>query len=163
MAPSTSSPRRSLSVDDLVAAVLTASRALVGVAAASLAGVEGTVSLAQFRMLVMLDSYGETSLNRLADALGVTSASALPMVERLTSAGLVTREVDPANRREVVLSLSRSGAELVWRVTDRRRAAVARIVRKMPGERREDLIAALTAFADAAGEPRDAGPAAFGW
>lgn len=163
MAPSTSSPRRSLSVDDLVAAVLTASRALVGVAAASLAGVEGTVSLAQFRMLVTLDSYGETSLNRLADALGVTSASALPMVERLTSAGLVTREVDPANRREVVLSLSRSGAELVWRVTDRRRAAVARIVRKMPGERREDLIAALTAFADAAGEPRDAGPAAFGW
>lgn len=150
-------------VDDLVTAVLTASRVLVAVAAASLAGTEGTVTLAQFRMLGMLDSHGETNLNGLAEALGVNASTALRMVERLLAAGLVTRHDNIRNRREVVIALSQHGAELVWRVTDRRRAEIARIVRQMPPDQRDALVTALNAFADAAGEPHATGPAGFGW
>jgi DNA-binding MarR family transcriptional regulator len=163
VSPPAFSPRSGTAVDDLVTAVLTASRVLVGVAAASLAGTEATLTLAQFRMLAMLDAHGETNLNRLADSLRVSSSTAVRMVDRLLAAGLVTRHENPGNRREVVLALSRSGAEVVWRVTDRRRAAIARIVRQMPTDKRAELIEALNAFAEAAGEPRDAGAAAFGW
>jgi DNA-binding MarR family transcriptional regulator len=163
VSPPTFSPRPGTAVDDLVTAVLTASRVLVGVAAASLAGTEGTVTLAQFRMLVVLDARGETSLDRLAESLRVNSSTAVRMIDRLFAAGLVTRHENRANRREVVLALSRAGAELVWRVTDRRRAAIARIVRQMPIDNRAEMIQALTAFADAAGEPPDVGAAAFGW
>jgi DNA-binding MarR family transcriptional regulator len=150
-------------VDDLVTAVLTASRVLVAVAATSLAGTEGTVTLAQFRMLVMLDSNGETNLNGLAESLGVNASTALRMVERLVAAGLVTRHDNMRNRREVVIALSQPGAELVWRVTDRRRAEIARIVRQMPTDQRGALVTALNAFADAAGEPHATGSAGFGW
>jgi DNA-binding MarR family transcriptional regulator len=150
-------------MDDLVSAVLTASRALVGVAAASLTETEGTVTLPQFRMLVMLDSRGETNLGHLAESLGVSSPAALRMVDRLAVGGLITREENPRNRREVVIRLSQAGAELVWRVTDRRRAEIARIVRQMPTEQRGALVAALRAFAEAAGEPPAIGSAGFGW
>ena len=155
---------RTSQVDELVTAVLTASRVLVAVSASSLAEIEETVTLTQFRTLVVLESRGETNLNGLAEALGVNASTAMRMIDKLLAAGLVTRHDNPANRREVVLDLSADGAELVARVTDRRRAEIARIVRKMPASMRTGLVDALTAFADAADEPHVTGAATkFGW
>jgi DNA-binding MarR family transcriptional regulator len=139
-------------VEDIVGAVLTASRVLVAVSARSLAGTEETVTLAQFRSLVVLESHGETSLNALADALDVNASSAMRMVDRMLTAGLVTRRENPGDRRQVLLGLTEEGAALVRRVTGRRRRDIARIVTAMPTKRRADLVAALRAFSDAAGE-----------
>jgi DNA-binding MarR family transcriptional regulator len=163
MSPSMSSPRRATPTDDLISAVLTASRVLVGVAAASLAETEGTVTLTQFRTLVVLDSRGDLDIGGVAESLQVNVSTATRMVDRLLAAGLATRQADPGYRREVVIGLSQAGAELVWRVTDKRRAEIARIVRQMPLTQRNELVAALTAFADAAGEPHEVGPSSFGW
>ncbi len=155
---------RSGQIDELVTAVLTASRVLVAVSASSLADIEETVTLTQFRTLVVLDTGGESNLNGLAEALSVNASTAMRMIDKLLAAGLVTRHENPANRREVVLDLSPSGAELVGSVTDRRRAEIARIVRKMPTSLRNELVEALVAFADAAGEPHASETAAiFGW
>jgi DNA-binding MarR family transcriptional regulator len=145
-----------VSVDEFVTAVLTASRVLVGVSARSLAEVEETVTVTQFRTLVVLDS--------LAEELDVNSSTALRMIDRLLVAGLVTRRENPTNRREVLLGLSTEGARIVDVVTKSRRAEIARIVTAMPSERRSELIAALHAFADAAGEPQPLPAAsALGW
>ena len=151
-------------VDVFVTAVLTASRVLVGVSARSLAEVEETVTVTQFRTLVVLDSRGEINLNSLAEALDVNSSTALRMIDRLLVAGLVTRRENPNNRREVLLGLSAEGARIVDIVTKSRRSEIARIVTAMPNERRSELIAALHAFADAAGEPQPLPAAsALGW
>jgi DNA-binding MarR family transcriptional regulator len=140
-------------VDEIVTAVLTASRVLVGVSARSLAGVEETVTLTQFRTLVVLEGHGEINLNRLAELLDVNASTAMRMIERLLSAGMVTRRDNPANRREVLLGLSEQGRGLVRRVTAKRRKEIARIVTVLPHGQRAGLIEALLAFADAAGEP----------
>ena len=58
--------------DELVSALLTASRALVGVSARSLAHVEDAVTITQFRTLVVLEGHGDTRLNQLAERLAVT-------------------------------------------------------------------------------------------
>ena len=150
-------------VDDLVTAVLTASRALVGVSARSLAEVEGTVTITQFRTLVVLDNLGPINLNALADELDVNSSTAMRMIDRLLVAGLVTREENPDNRREVLLGLTAEGARLVQTVTRKRRAEIAQIVTAMPLERRTELVAALHAFADAASEPLARHPSTLGW
>lgn len=151
-------------VDDLVTAVLTASRVLVGVSAASLAEIEDTVTVTQFRTLVVLHSRNSINLNSLADELGVNSSTAMRMVDKLLAARLVTRRDNPANRRELQLGLTDKGAELVERVTDRRRERIARIVTRMPTDSRAELIAALTAFGEAADEPAaPGGVTAFGW
>lgn len=141
------------SVDEWVSAVLTASRVLVGVSARSLAEVEGTVSLSQFRTLVVLDGHGDTRLNHLAGRLGVGASTAMRAVDRLIAAGLVARRENPDDRREVVISLTDQGRAVVDEVTRRRRTAIAQIVQRMPRELTPALIEALTAFAVAADEP----------
>jgi DNA-binding MarR family transcriptional regulator len=138
--------------DELVSALLTASRALVGVSARSLAHVEDAVTITQFRTLVVLEGHGDTRLNQLAERLAVTPSTALRMVDRLIAANLVTRQENKADRREVLIALTRDGARLVREVTLRRRAEIATIVAAMPEEGRQEVVAALNAFAQAAGE-----------
>jgi DNA-binding MarR family transcriptional regulator len=150
-------------VDELVTAVLIASRALVGVSARSLAEVEEAVTVTQFRTLVVLDNLGHINLLALAEELDVNSSTAMRMIDRLLVAGLVTREENPVNRREVLLGLTAGGTKLVETVTRKRRAEIAKIVTAMPVERRTELVAALHAFAEAASEPLPRPPSTLGW
>lgn len=143
--------------EDFVSALLTASRALVGVSARSLADVEETVTPTQFRALIVLEAHGEGTLGRLAGRLGVNASTAQRQVDRLVRDGLVDRRENPQDRREVAIALTEHGSRLVDAVTSRRRAAIARIVRDVPDTDRRALIAALEAFAAAADEPA-AGP-----
>ena len=140
-------------VDAVTSAVLTASRLLVAVSARSLAAAEERVTLPQFRMLVVLASRREPKLAALAEALAVNPSTALRMVDRLSAAGLLTRRVNPENRREVVLRLTPAGRQVVDEVTARRREEIARIVQRMAPRQRAGLVRALRAFTDAGGEP----------
>jgi DNA-binding MarR family transcriptional regulator len=152
-------------IDELVTAVLTASRVLVGVSARSLAEVEDTVTLTQFRSLVVLDNHEEINLNTFADLLSVTPSTAMRMVNRLLAAGLVTRRDNPVNRREVLLGVTDEGRALVHSVTARRRAEITGIVAAMAYARRDELVTALRAFAEAAQEPesRSVAGTSLGW
>lgn len=140
-------------VEEFTTAVLTASRVLVGVSGRSLAEIDGTITPTQFRTLVVLSNNGEINMSALADALAVNASTAMRMIDRLIGAGLVNRRNSPHNRREVLVGVSTAGARVVRRVTSRRRSEIARIVAAMPASRRSELIAALRAFTDAAGEP----------
>ncbi len=167
-AASGTGPRRAVAaadIQELVTAVLTASRVLVSVSARSLADVEDVVTVTQFRTLVVMDAHGELNLNGLAALLDVTPSTALRMIDRLLVADLVTRRDNPANRREVLLGLTDQGQHIVATVTSKRRAEIARIVTAMPKTRRSELVAALRAFADAAGElePQPEITQSLGW
>lgn len=139
--------------DELTGAVLTASRLLVAVSARSLAAVEETMTLPQFRAMVVLASRGPMKLVGLAEQLGVNPSTATRMADRLESAGMIDRRVNPDSRREVVLRLTPAGRQVVDGVTARRRQEIAAIVSRMPAEQRANLVAALRSFAQAGGEP----------
>lgn len=151
--PDAKEPAEAGETDEIVTALLTASRVLVGVSARSLAGVEDSVTLTQFRTLVVLHGHGPTRLIALAERLGVNASTALRTVDRLIAAGMVRRRENENDRREVVIDLTPAGATVVSEVTSRRRAAIEGIVSAMPAERRQGLVTSLTAFADAADEP----------
>jgi DNA-binding MarR family transcriptional regulator len=138
--------------DELVDAVLGSSRALVAVAARSLANVAEDVTLAQYRFLIELASRGRQRLADLATALGVDRSTATRMCDRLVRKQLVTRRRAQDDRRTVRVSLTNAGAELVTEVSRRRRAEIATIVERMPAADRDSVVVALRAFADAAGE-----------
>lgn len=153
-------------VSAVTSAVLTASRALVTVSVRSLAAAEEPVTLPQFRLLMLLEGHGETNLVTLADRLLVNSSTALRMMDRLAKRGLVTRRVNPASRREVLLRLTETGQRIVNEVTARRREEIAAIVVKMPARDRAGLVTALRSFAAAVGEPVDEperDPVPLGW
>lgn len=154
-------------VDAVTTAVLTASRLLVAISARSLAAVEEHVTLPQFRMLVVLANAGEMKLTTLAEHLAVNPSTAMRMADRLTTAGLTRRQINPANRRETLLRLTAAGQHIVDDVTARRREEIAAIVSRMPADQRGGLITALRAFSEAGQEHateapgRDVTP--FGW
>jgi DNA-binding MarR family transcriptional regulator len=138
--------------DSVTDALLVASRALVAVAARSLASVDDVVTLPQYRALVVLASRGSQTVGQLADALGVHPSTATRLCDRLVSKRLVRRERSADNRRETMVTLSPAGGRIVTRVTERRRRELARIVARIPEAVRRPAVAALNAFADAAGE-----------
>lgn len=153
------------SADEVVSAVLTASRVLVAISARSLAQVEERVTLTQFRALVVLSGgEGRTNLNRLADQLAVTPSTAMRTVDRLVAAGLATRRENAENRREVMLGLTDDGQRIVRDVTATRREDIAAILQRMSDRKRAELVAAFRAFAVAADEPDvPAVSGALGW
>jgi DNA-binding MarR family transcriptional regulator len=141
--------------DELVDAVLGASRALVAVAARSLVDVADDVTLVQYRVLVELAARGPQRLADLAGVLGVDPSTATRMCDRLVRKGLVGRRRASADRRTVRVSLAPLGRELVAEVTRRRRAELATILARVPSHDRRAVLEALRAFADAAGEVPD--------
>lgn len=159
-------PQRSTTSDDglegVVDGVLRASRALVAVAARSIASVDDSVTLPQFRTLVALASRGPQNVGALAEELGVHASTATRMCDRLVRKGLMSRASSPDSRREVIVELSPSGRVFLGRVTKARRGSIAEIVAKVPEALRPAMVGALQAFSDAAGEVPDQAWAA-GW
>jgi DNA-binding MarR family transcriptional regulator len=157
-----SSPPAQMAPDELVDTVLAASRALVAVAARSLAAVGDDVTLPQYRALVMLAAGGPQGTAELATALDVNPSTVTRMCDRLVRKDLVRRSRQSANRRSVRIALTAAGRDLVDEVSRRRRAELARLLSALPPEQHEPVIAAFRAFAAAAGElPRPG--AALGW
>jgi len=141
--------------DPTTDAVLVASRALVGIAARSLAAVEDTVTLAQYRALVLLASRGELNVGSLADALGLHQSTATRLCDRLVTKALVDRKHSEESRREVVVALTPAGHALVRAVSKLRRREIHKIVQRMPANRRSALVASFSEFAEAADELPD--------
>lgn len=148
--------------DDAVEAVSRASRALVAVAARSLAAAGEDVTLPQYRALVVLAGRGPQRVADLAEALAVTPSTATRMTDRLVRKGMVRRHRPPTNRRTVQVTLTATGRALVDAVTVARRVEIGRVLRQVPTADRPALVAALSGLADAAGEPPEAGDLA-GW
>jgi DNA-binding MarR family transcriptional regulator len=142
-------------VSSVTEAVLVASRALVGVAARSIAGIDADVTLPQYRALVLLHTRGEQNVGVLSELLGVHPSSATRLCDRLVAKKLVRRYAAPDSRREVLLSLTAKGHALVGKVTNVRRGEIARIVQRVPADLRPVMVTALLTFADAAGELAD--------
>lgn len=149
--------------DDIAVAVVAASRAVSAVSWESLAKVDDTVTLTQFRTLAVLDHHGEINLNRLAAELEVNASTALRMVERLLAAGFVSRRDNPDNGREILLGLTSTGVRIVSSVRRRRRTAIARIVAAMPATKRATFLDAMQAFAEAANHHAESTATNLGW
>ncbi len=139
-------------LDEVVDELVRASRVLVSVAARSLGDVNETVTLPQFRALVLLAGRGRVTAGALAELLGVHASTLTRLADRLAAKGLITREVSPVNRREVVLGLTARGRGRVRSVTARRRREIRAIAERMTKPQRDLVVRALGAFGDAAGE-----------
>jgi DNA-binding MarR family transcriptional regulator len=133
-------------------ATLTASRALLGVVARSVADVLEMVTLPQFRIMVVIASSGPSPMGALARRVGSSASALSRAVDRLESGGWVHREPSPSSRRETLIHLSAHGEQLVAHVTDRRRREIAEILEQIKPADRQAVGRAFALFAAAAGE-----------
>lgn len=141
------------SVDAITDALLTASRLLVAMSARSIARVDDSITIPQFRTLVILANHGPLNLATLAGLLDVAPSTTGRMVDRLVGADLIERNPHPRSRRELVATLTARGRRVVREVTTHRRDEIADVVANMPERERRGLVRALTAFTAAGGEP----------
>jgi DNA-binding MarR family transcriptional regulator len=167
MANQREGPTRCDASDEEAEALLAACRVLVAVSAQSIAAVEDVVDLIEFRALVVVASRGSVSLSELSDAARFHLTRASRLCDRLVSKGLIDRADDPANRRQLVLTLTAEGERVVHEVMRRRRAVLEpildRLTEGMTVRRRNDMVSLLREFATAGGEPSDPDLWAMGW
>jgi DNA-binding MarR family transcriptional regulator len=147
-----SSPATAGTRADLVDALLSATRAMVALAARSLADLDAEVTLPQYRALVVLASRGPQRVVDISTELNVNPSTGTRMCDRLVRKGLVRRYRGSRDRREVRLSLTPAGRDLVREVTRRRRDELERIVDKLPAKWHQAATQALRTLADSTGE-----------
>jgi DNA-binding MarR family transcriptional regulator len=133
-----------------VDAVMDAARLLVAVVAASVLEVEDQASLPQLRVLTLMSAHGSLTLGGVAAALGVHPSNATRMCDRLVAAGYVDRQDDPEDRRQLRLTLTEAGRQLVESVMAHRRMAVRRAMAQMSPAEQARLAESLSGFASAA-------------
>lgn len=155
----TTAQRRSAGTEglpaDQIEAVSRASRALVGIAASSIASVVDDVTVPQWRVLVMVDTRGPLNLAAVAAGLDVNPSNASRICDRLIKAGWLDRRESPTDRRNITLSLTADGRRLVTKVVRHRRRAITKALRGMAPRDRELVATAFDQFATAAGEPAE--------
>ena len=139
----------------VIDAVLSASRALVSIAARSIAAVDGDLTMPRYRTLVVLCSVGPLPMGDLAERLACSRPTATRLCDRLVRDGLVERRSKAGDRRAVEVAVTARGSRLVRRVTERRREEIATVVAGIPVSQRTALVGVLRAFAEAAGEVPD--------
>lgn len=138
---------------DAVEGTLTASRALLGVIARSLAPVMDTVTLPQFRILVVLSNFGPLRMGEVAHRLGANQSSFSRFADRMVAGGLIARSASPGSRREVIVSLTEDGARVYTEVTETRRREISRVLETLSGPDLEAVRTGFEIFSRAAGEP----------
>ena len=138
--------------DDLADAFMTVSRALVGIAVRSISAAPVEVTLTQHRLLVLLATGRGQTIKALAEQLEVNASNASRLCDRLQKLGLLSRDRSASDGREVVVSLSADGRELLTAVRNRRRHDVQLVLSQMSDIDLGAMMEALTAFGDAAHE-----------
>lgn len=136
-----------------VDATLTASRALLGVVARSVANALELVTPPQFRVLVVLSAEGPLRTGTLAARMGAVPSTFTRSLDRMEAGGWITRRENPDSRREVLVDLTESGRHLVEEATARRRQEIRSVISQLSADERAAVIRGLTLFASAAGEP----------
>ena len=86
------------------------------------------LTIPQFRTLRYVQKNPDTSLNSLADHLGLTPPSVSKLVDGLVKQDLITRRESPIDRRKLTLVLTNNGEEIVNRA---RSKAQERLAEKM--------------------------------
>lgn len=106
------------------------------------------LTMSQFRAMTFLYRRSGCALRELADHLGVTPATCSSMVERLVQRGLATRRTNMANRRRVILTLTRTGRAQVEAARDAARRRTARVLSGLPEPTLRTLARSLDALAN---------------
>src|SRR5690348_10381058 len=85
-------------------------------------------------------------MTELADRLGIVPRSLTTVIDALEQVGLVRREIDPRNRRAILLRLTERGAAVRDDLREARRRAAEDLFAPLPAADREllgDLLARL--------------------
>ena len=92
------------------------------------------ISIPQFRALRFIQSCSDSSLTDIADFLGLTLPSASKLVDGLVKQELIDRQDSVTDRRRMILSLTKSGEEIVNFARINAQAELTKILGVLPAD-----------------------------
>jgi DNA-binding MarR family transcriptional regulator len=105
---------------------------------------EPSLSVPQFRVLAFLSHNPDSSLSDVAEHIGITRATASPLIDRLVQRGLVDRREDPTERRHIQLKLTHEGHDRLEEMRDSTRQTLAELLNELTPEELGQVSAGLT-------------------
>lgn len=112
------------------------------------------ISMQQLRALYFLRDEEVATVGRLAEFFDIGLPTASLLADRLVRAGFVERRGDTVDRRRVLLSLSRSGLQLVTELREGSHLLLRRWMAQLSAEDLEALSRGWRALADVAAKRR---------
>lgn len=116
------------------------------------------ITLTQLKALRQLRD-GPQPAGKLAAALGLSSASATRLLDRLEENGLIKRHRSTDDRRRVDIDLEPEGRRIVDQTRVLKDTSIDAAIRSLTSQQRRQLTAALRLLVERAGELRDEGEA----
>ncbi len=107
------------------------------------------ITTAQCHTILEIDGKSEISLVNLAEALGLEASTMSRTIQGLVEVGLVDRKASEEDRRCVKISLTNQGRKIYENIETCYNAYFDKVVALLPESRRDDILAAVGAFADA--------------
>lgn len=102
------------------------------------------LSVPQVGALFHIQHKGGSGVTGLGDGLGVTSAAASQMLERLVQQGLISRSEDPEDRRAKQLALTEKGRQILHEsIIQARQVWLDELAGALSNEEKEQVCAAL--------------------
>ena len=105
---------------------------------------EHNLSMSQIGALMNIHRQGVCSVSDIGDELGVTSAAASQMLDRLVQQDLIVRSEDPHDRRGKQLVLTDKGRQVIHASFDARQSWLGDLAQTLTPAEQESVIAALT-------------------
>ncbi len=113
---------------------------------------EKGLSMSQIGALLRIFRGGRSSVSDIGDNLGVTSAAASQMIERLVQQGLILREEDPDDRRVRQIVLTDKGRQILQETIAARQGWLENLAHTLSDSEREQITAALNILIEKANQ-----------
>ncbi|MFI9594644.1 MarR family winged helix-turn-helix transcriptional regulator [Nonomuraea sp. NPDC052265] len=110
----------------------------------------GDLSVPRLRVLLAVDRHGPMNLRSLAGRLDMSLSAAGRVVDRLDTAGLLSRAPAAHSRREIRISTTPAGREVLERLRAARRQRIGQALEKLPPDDRRTLVHVLRRLTEAA-------------
>jgi DNA-binding MarR family transcriptional regulator len=104
---------------------------------------EKNYSIAQLNAMFRIHHKGACGVSDLGEEMGVTSAAASQLLEKLVQGGLASRAEDPQDRRNKVVMLTDAGEQIVQESMAARQGWLVRLVELLSPSEQEQVNAAL--------------------
>ncbi len=106
------------------------------------------------RALLIIEAGGARTPRDVADLLGIGRTSVTGLLDRLEVEGLLTRAIDPADKRSFILGLTEKGQGMVGQIDDIRRLQLRNGLVLMDKVSLEALRTGLAALSEALSVPK---------
>lgn len=100
-------------------------------------------SMLQLHALISIREHESMTMKDFARCMRTSGATATASVDRLVRLGWVSRKKDKSNRKIVKISLTPSGAKVVQRKMDARRAFMASVLSQLPAKDQQEFVRIL--------------------